>query len=735
MRGLPPPPPPPLLPPSCLSRPSRIVYSDKGAGIRDRLQVLEALSRLAAPLCALVAMDPPCRALKRGHNRGKELPCAWGWDRYVRISHAGTAMLNRTLPPAPALRVGSTDAAADLARVRAVRGGSFVWRFPYFHAAARQIRFPAARVEVAFARNLSRAAEEVAARLPRRFSTLHVRRRDTVGECDTAVARVVAYVNCSLPAASPLVFFTDDRSKEYLRPLASELLKLGVVSSVHHLDPLVQPYFPGDNYATFLTEMIIAKKAVRQLELRRASCPLCEPARRANRAASTERFVKRPMGAKRRGWRREACLLNATADDLPTEIRALPAYFLRHWPPKSVTFAEAQRTYESLAGWGRTRFQIVSGRLYYPNLKHNTFGCVLRRTPILAWALLELLERHPLLPDVDLAVNCRDKPGSVLGTMRKPLAFSYTTGRAFTDVPLPDYTYWGLPYAELPPWPAWMASMDDPQFEWESKVDKMIWVGSPTNPLRQAFFSCATAKFGERLVHRMPDKEAMHELAWRCKPSKPGEHCAVKPRGWTPLSEQCKYKYILHLPGISDWLEHFKHQLACGSVNIFIGTRPPRQRVAPRGQLLEAPTAFEHFDFSGPLLKEGKQFLFVPIVRGGVCRQLQATISRLETRPEQARCIARAGRELSRRLDMDAVYDYMAETLTQASARQQDDVARRVVQAEQSRLVTKQNYFAFVPPAKRPWMENIFVPWHRASFNSTPLLQPHGAETASGLFH
>ena len=41
-----------------------------------------------------------------------------------------------------------------------------------------------------------------------------------------------------------------------------------------------------------------------------------------------------------------------------------------------------------------------------------------------------------------------------------------------------------------------------------------------------------------------------------------GKGCPVKPKQWTPLEEQCKYRYILHLPGISDWLEHFKHQLA-----------------------------------------------------------------------------------------------------------------------------------------------------------------------------
>ena len=283
----------------------------------------------------------------------------------------------------------------------------------------------------------------------------------------------------------------------------------------------------------------------------------------------SKRFGKR-FGAQRLDDR---CAQNSSTGDLGAQIRALPGYFLRHWAPKSVTFQQTQQTYNQLAGWGRTRFQIVGGKLFYPNLKHNTFGCVLRRTPILAWALLELLELHPDLPDVDIPVNCLDKPGSLARATTKQLAFSYTTGRAFTDVPLPDYTYWGLPYAELPPWSNWLADTAAPGLDWEHKLDKMIWVGSPTNPLRQAFFKCAGPKFGAKLVHRMPEKDPMHELAWRCKPTRPGEHCAVKPPSWTPLSEQCKYRYILHLPGISDWLEHFKHQL-CAAVAV---PQPPRR--------------------------------------------------------------------------------------------------------------------------------------------------------------
>ena len=60
-------------------------------------------------------------------------------------------------------------------------------------------------------------------------------------------------------------------------------------------------------------------------------------------------------------------------------------------------------------------------------------------------------------------------------------------GRAFSDIPLPDYTYWGLPYADLPPWPDWLAFTSSAENAWETKLDQMIWVGSPTNPLRSSF--------------------------------------------------------------------------------------------------------------------------------------------------------------------------------------------------------------------------------------------------------
>ena len=346
------------------------------------------------------------------------------------------------------------------------------------------------------------------------------------------------------------------------------------------------------------------------------------------------------------------------------------------------------------------------------------------------------------------------------GTFPVPdLVFAYTTERGHSAVPLPDYTYWGLPYINLPPWQQWLEqtaagraarlSSKKRGVPWEgglsAKRNQMIWVGSLTNPLRKAFARCAPAAFGERLVHRLPDSKAMHELAWKCEPMAEGQPCPARPVNWTTLDEQCEYRYILHMPGASDWLDHFKHQLSCGSVNIFLGGRPKQLREVVGGvgggANLSAPTAFKHFDMSGPLLKEGEHFIYVPSspAEDGstVCDRLAAALADLESDPKRLGCIARRGRALTRALTMDRVYEYTAAVLRAAARAQENGTARRVARVERSRRVTINNFFGFVPPEKRPWMEHLFVPWHRKSFergNGTFLMPPFGDETVDGLF-
>ena len=98
-----------------------------------------------------------------------------------------------------------------------------------------------------------------------------------------------------------------------------------------------------------------------------------------------------------------SCALNATA--VADGLEQLPAHWLRHFPRGSVSYLQQRHAYMGLKGWGRTRFIIRSGRLLYAPPTAQT-GCVLRRTPILAWALLELLERDPAVPDVSISFNC-----------------------------------------------------------------------------------------------------------------------------------------------------------------------------------------------------------------------------------------------------------------------------------------------------------------------------------------
>ena len=95
-------------------------------------------------------------------------------------------------------------------------------------------------------------------------------------------------------------------------------------------------------------------------------------------------------------------MINATA--VSDGLNRLPAHWLRHFARQSVGVPQDRAAYFGLKGWGRTRFIIRRGRLLYAPTPPN--GCVLRRTPILAWALLEALERHPTLPDVSVAFNC-----------------------------------------------------------------------------------------------------------------------------------------------------------------------------------------------------------------------------------------------------------------------------------------------------------------------------------------
>ena len=469
----------------------------------------------------------------------------------------------------------------------------------------------------------------------------------------------------------------------------------------------------------------------------------------------------------------QACPFNDTL--FREGLQQLPQHWLRHFSPRSISLGQQQKTWRGLKGWGRTLFVIQRGRLLYAPLAPT--GCMLRRTPILAWALLETLERHPDLPDVSIPFNCRDQPlywypdgpqpqgGYEISTTAttsdgKPaLVFSYTTGHTFTDIPFPDYTFWGLPYAHIPPWERWLAEREGaPSSRWENKIDKLLWVGttgvgngaagSTSHRLRSRFARCAPAVFGNRLVHRRVDKRELFRLAWKCPP---GE--CVMPQNWTTLEEQCKSRVILHFPGVSDWLDHFKHQLACGSLNVFV-TEEPRQRDRRREAEVRPPLTpprFSHFDWWSPLLRAGEHYVHVQVPRRRgraydheICSAVRKTLARLDADPEKARCIAERGQQLARSLTMRTVYEYIASVLRKAASVQQPELVRDQIALHQRldralsgrnppagserRLVTKRSLLRHVSNSTRPWIEKVFLPANGAN---TSLFMRSGTSATS----
>ena len=144
---------------------------------------------------------------------------------------------------------------------------------------------------------------------------------------------------------------------------------------------------------------------------------------------------------------------------------------------RSVSLESTNEAYLAIPPYARARFQIVGGQLWKAPSR-----CVYRRDETTAWAILQMLARHPEQPDVDVVFNCRDGPlllrnwrtrakqachslaltllaltsnpnprrpdpnprsNSNPNVLQRPMVFSYSTDELHSEVAFPDYTLWG----------------------------------------------------------------------------------------------------------------------------------------------------------------------------------------------------------------------------------------------------------------------------------------------------
>ena len=361
---------------------------------------------------------------------------------------------------------------------------------------------------------------------------------------------------------------------------------------------------------------------------------------------------------------------------------------LRRWEGLSgtVRLEDTDRVYNALPKYARMRYQIVGGELFASRAR-----CVHRRDETTAWALLNMLERYPKQPDVDVVLNCRDGPLALRPakqrkglpdreTMaRTPLVLSYSTTAQHQELAFPDYTLWGLP-GKIKPWSQLRLDLLHRVLPpWEQRRPQMFASG-----IVNAYHSSIGVRTREKLQHCTDPRLALHY------------HRLYFERFYS-TEEHCAYKYVLLSPGSHAlWLDHMKQKMLCGSAVFLL------EPVAAK------PTE-RQYDVASRLLLPGVHYLSLPLTASmlrpsapptELCGIVAEALDWAEAHAPAVRRIAAAGRAIMRdAMTSEAIYGYMAEALAAASRLLAYPAAAAVGPSNASRVPTS-------PAAFRAWMRN-----------------------------
>jgi hypothetical protein len=285
-------------------------YTGDSAGLKDRHYVLVSLWRLAASLCADLAVHPPATMLSETqHNFGRKLSPSLWWDRYFHLPN-NLKFINAAVPDMlPSVNVGPTDKPQNIARAweaakRRQQDGT-PWRWSIDTGLFGLMREDRKRMAAIDCSDRPWGASELVLSKMKKarhgltgsdsgpFSTLHLRRGDVVDQCDTSVASVVRYMKCSWkktpswsePGNERLVVFTDETDEAYLQQVVaalSELPRWG--GGVLHGDPVVAKQLnqddQSDNFLVYAVASELMKAAQHKYEMRAIwglkDCTACE---------------------------------------------------------------------------------------------------------------------------------------------------------------------------------------------------------------------------------------------------------------------------------------------------------------------------------------------------------------------------------------------------------------------------------------------------------------------------
>jgi len=315
-----------------------------------------------------------------------------------------------------------------------------------------------------------------------------------------------------------------------------------------------------------------------------------------------------------------------------------------------------------------TRLQVSQGRLYVTDYRAIFFDR--HYAPSRVMPLLDLLRRHPDLPDVDLVVAAVDEPriktlvhrkwwtrtckrwpgegglggGGKRGELPPPL-FSSTINRAHLDLPWLDFSFF-MPRRDhklrTPPWSVLHPKMvrESASVRWEDKIELAMHTGNTMSPFRQKVVAAAKKRPDTMLVNELfigdhnKIKKTCHELGLERKGGYQAHKC------YMTFTEQCSYKYLLNSASIG-YANKFKYLLLCGSVVIYV------------------QDGMSHKEFYEHGLLPGVHYVSVP-----TANDVPAMVEMLRRNDSYARAVAQAGRARMSALDSAEASKFLAELLT-----------------------------------------------------------------------
>ncbi|EFJ34616.1 glycosyltransferase, CAZy family GT90 [Selaginella moellendorffii] len=311
-----------------------------------------------------------------------------------------------------------------------------------------------------------------------------------------------------------------------------------------------------------------------------------------------------------------------------------PKYFdsidtdLRPWKDGGITKSSLSAARRK----GSMRMVISQGKLYI-----EVYGkCPQSRSIFTAWGLLLLLERFPgKVPDVDFVLNCKDRPviTRFLSFQRfvsgsPPAVFSYCTTNDMLDIPFPDFSFWGWPEVDIPPWEeqSQQITAGSREVKWSERRPAAFWKGnSRMGKLRRHLLQC------QSLETEILDQDWISESRAGFPNSR--------------LSQQCKDRFNIYVEGAA-WSASLKYRMACGST------------------MLNVESKYREF-FSAGLIPN-LTHLAISANPDTMCQEIQAAVKWGNSHPLEAEAIGRHGQDfITKELTMDHVYRYMLELISQ----------------------------------------------------------------------